>query len=35
MHLTNAAERVLSVVGQNQSTADYIAFLFARSAQPV
>ena len=35
MHLTNAAERVLSVVGQNQSTADYIAFLFARSSQPV
>ena len=32
IHLTNAADRVLSVVGQNQSTADYVAFLFARSS---
>ncbi len=32
-HLTNAAARVLTVVGKDQSTADYIAFLFARNAE--
>lgn len=32
-HLSNAANRVLSVVGQNQSTADYIAFLFAQNSR--
>ena len=32
-HLTNAAKRVLSVVGLDQSTADYMEFLLAGSSQ--
>jgi len=29
VHLTNAAERLFSVVGRNQSTADFISLLLA------
>jgi DNA-binding FadR family transcriptional regulator len=31
-HLTNAAERVLAVLGRDRSSAEYIAHLLARSA---